>query len=235
MVAKSCHYTSTGTVEFLVDDQLNFYFLEMNTRLQVEHPVTEMITGIDLVEEQIKIARGEKLGFTQDDLSINGHSLELRVYAEDPLDDFLPSIGTLTKYSKPQGEGIRVDDGYEEGMTIPVFYDPMIAKLVTHGKNRTDAIQKMKAAIKAYKIEGVATTLSFGSFVFDHEAFLSGKFDTHFVKDYCTPEKLVDKQRSNAELASIIALRYWLDKQKEIKPVDDVPTNWTNRLRGEHG
>lgn len=235
MVAKSCQYTSTGTVEFLVDDQLNFYFLEMNTRLQVEHPVTEMITGIDLVEEQIKIARGEKLGFTQDDLSINGHSLELRVYAEDPLDDFLPSIGTLTKYSKPQGEGIRVDDGYEEGMTIPVYYDPMIAKLVTHGKNRTDAIQKMKAAIKEYKIEGVATTLPFGSFVFEHEAFLSGKFDTHFVKDYYTPEKLVDKQRRNAELASIIALRYWLDKQREVKPVESVPTNWTNRLREEHG
>ena len=146
----------------------------MNTRLQVEHPVTEMITGIDLVEEQIKIARGEKLGFTQDDLSINGHSFELRVYAEDPLNDFLPSIGTLSKYIKPQGEGIRVDDGYEEGMTIPIYYDPMIAKLVTHGKDRTEAIQKMKAAIKDYKIEGVSTTLPFGTFVFEHEAFLSG-------------------------------------------------------------
>ena len=230
MVAKSCNYTSTGTVEFLVDDKLNFYFLEMNTRLQVEHPVTEMITGIDLVEEQIKIARGEKLGFTQDDLSINGHSLELRVYAEDPLDDFLPSIGTLTKYIKPQGEGIRVDDGYEQGMAIPVYYDPMIAKLVTHGKNRADAIFKMKAAIKEYKIEGVATTLPFGNFVFDHEAFLSGKFDTHFVKEYYTPEKLIDKQRSDAQLASIIALRYWLNKQKEIRPVEAVSTNWTNRL-----
>ena len=175
MVAKSCNYTSTGTVEFLVDDQLNFYFLEMNTRLQVEHPVTEMITGIDLVEEQIKIARGEKLSFTQDDLSINGHSLELRVYAEDPLNDFLPSIGTLTKYIKPGGEGIRVDDGYEEGMAIPVYYDPMIAKLVTHGKDRTDAIQKMKAAIKEYKIEGVATTLPFGKFVFEHRSFFVGK------------------------------------------------------------
>ena len=230
MVAKSCNYTSTGTVEFLLDDQLNFYFLEMNTRLQVEHPVTEMITGIDLVEEQIKIARGEKLGFTQDDLSINGHSLELRVYAEDPLNDFLPSIGTLTKYIKPQGEGVRVDDGYEEGMAIPIYYDPMIAKLVTHGKDRTDAIQKMKAAIKEYKIEGVTTTLPFGSFVFEHEAFLSGKFDTHFVKKYYTPEKLVDKQKSNAKLASIIALKYWQDKQKEIKPVESMPTNWTNRL-----
>ncbi len=204
MVAKSCNYTSTGTVEFLLDDQLNFYFLEMNTRLQVEHPVTEMITGIDLVEEQIKIARGEKLGFTQDDLSINGHSVELRVYAEDPLNDFLPSIGTLTKYKKPTGEGIRVDDGYEEGMTIPVYYDPMIAKLVTHGKDRTEAIQKMKAAIREYKIEGVATTLPFGSFVFEHEAFLSGKFDTHFVKDYYTPEKLMDRQKANAGLQQLL-------------------------------
>ena len=230
MVAKSCNYTSTGTVEFLLDDQLNFYFLEMNTRLQVEHPVTEMITGIDLVEEQIKIARGEKLGFTQEDISINGHSVELRIYAEDPLNNFLPSIGRLIKYSKPQGEGIRVDDGYEEGMTIPIYYDPMIAKLVTHGKDRTDAIQKMKAAIKEYKIEGVSTTLSFGTFVFEHEAFLSGKFDTHFVKQYYTPEKLISKQRSNAELASFIALKYWLNKQKEIKPVESISTNWKNRL-----
>lgn len=233
MVAKSCNYTSTGTVEFLVDDQLNYYFLEMNTRLQVEHPVTEMITGIDLVEEQIKIARGERLSFTQDDLSINGHSLELRVYAEDPLDDFMPSIGTLTDYKKPTGEGIRVDDGYEKGMTIPVYYDPMIAKLVTHGKNRTEAIQRMKEAIKAYKIEGVATTLLFGHFVFEHEAFLSGRFDTHFVKEFYTPEKIIDKQKNKARLAATVALKYFLDKQKEIKPVEPVPTNWKNRL--EHG
>jgi propionyl-CoA carboxylase alpha chain len=230
MVAKSCKYTSTGTVEFLVDDQLNFYFLEMNTRLQVEHPVTEMITGIDLVEQQIKIARGEKLSFAQDDIVIHGHALELRVYAEDPLDDFLPSIGTLTKYIKPGGEGIRIDDGYTEGMTIPVHYDPMIAKLVTHGKDRNEAIQKMKVAIKQYKIEGISTTLPFGMFVFEHAAFVSGKFDTHFVKKYYTPEKLVDKQRANAELASIVALKYFFDQQKKIKPVESVFTNWKNRL-----
>ncbi|WP_276504713.1 acetyl-CoA carboxylase biotin carboxylase subunit [Terrimonas pollutisoli] len=230
MVAKSCNYTSTGTVEFLLDDELNFYFLEMNTRLQVEHPVTEMITGIDLVEEQIKIARGDKLSFAQDDIVINGHALELRVYAEDPLNDFLPSIGTLTKYIKPGGEGIRIDDGYTEGMTIPVYYDPMIAKLVTHAKDRNEAIQKMKAAIKEYKIEGIATTLPFGNFVFEHAAFVSGKFDTHFVKKYYTPEKLLDKQRANAELASIIALKYFFDQQKKIKPVESVFTNWKNRL-----
>ncbi|MEO5893983.1 MAG: acetyl-CoA carboxylase biotin carboxylase subunit [Ferruginibacter sp.] len=229
MVAKSCDYTSTGTVEFLIDDQLNFYFLEMNTRLQVEHPVTEMITGKDLVEEQIRIARGEVLSFTQDELQIDGHSVELRVYAEDPLNDFLPSIGTLTTYTKPGGDGVRVDDGYEQGMSIPIYYDPMIAKLVTHGKDRMDAIQKMKTAIKDYIIEGVSTTLPFGKFVFEHEAFLSGKFDTHFVKDHYTPAKLTGKQKSNAELAAIIALKYWLNAQKKLKALNPVTSNWKKR------
>jgi propionyl-CoA carboxylase alpha chain len=232
-VASSCNYKSTGTVEFLLDDKMNFYFLEMNTRLQVEHPVTEMITGIDLVEEQIKIARGEKLSFTQDDLSINGHSLELRIYAEDPSNNFLPSTGTLLKYKRPQGEGIRVDDGYEEGQAIPVYYDPMIAKLVTHGKDRTEAIQKMKDAIRDYKIDGVMTTLPFGRFVMEHDAFLSGKFDTQFVEKYFSPEKLARNTPQQAELAAVIALKYWLDKQKEIKVAEPAPTNWTKRL-SEH-
>ena len=230
MVARSCKYTSTGTVEFLLDDQLNFYFLEMNTRLQVEHPVTEMITGIDLVEEQIKIARGEKLSFTQADLSINGHALELRVCAEDPLNNFLPSTGTLTKYRKPGGTGVRIDDGYEEGLAIPIYYDPMIAKLITHGKDRMDAIQKMKKAIMEFKIEGLATTLPFGTFVFEHEAFLTGKFDTHFVMNYYTPEKIREKQKANAEVAAIIALKYWLDQQTVLKPVENKSTNWKRRL-----
>jgi propionyl-CoA carboxylase alpha chain len=229
LVAKSCNYKSAGTVEFLVDEQLNFYFLEMNTRLQVEHPVTEMITGIDLVEQQIRIARGEKLPFTQNDLSINGHAVELRVYAEDPLNNFLPVTGTLTKYIKPHGEGIRVDDGYKEGLDIPVYYDPMVAKLITHGKDRTDAIQKMKTAIGQYTIEGVPTTLPFGTFVFEHEAFISGKFDTHFVQKYYTPEKLLTKEKANAQLAALIALKYWIEKQKEIKVVESLPTNWTKR------
>lgn len=230
MVAKACNYTSTGTVEFLLDDKLNFYFLEMNTRLQVEHPVTEMITGIDLVEEQIKIARGEKLSFSQDELSINGHSIELRVYAEDPLNNFLPSIGTLTKYIKPEGEGIRVDDGFEEGMNIPIYYDPMIAKLVTHGSNRMEAIQKMRTAIKEYKIEGVSTTLPFGTFVMEHDAFLSGQFDTHFVASHYTADKIREKQKANAEIAGIIALRYWLDQQDVVKPVENKSTSWKRRL-----
>jgi propionyl-CoA carboxylase alpha chain len=230
MVAKSCNYASTGTVEFLMDENLNFYFLEMNTRLQVEHPVTEMITGIDLVEEQIRIARGEKLRFTQEDLAINGHAVELRVYAEDPLNNFLPSIGTLDKYVKPRGEGIRVDDGYEEGMAIPIYYDPMIAKLVTHGKDRTEAIAGMRQAIKDFKIEGVATTLPFGTFVFEHDAFISGRFDTHFVKNYFTPEKIIEKQKSRAEAAAIMALNYMIEQQKKCRPVEHKTTSWKRRL-----
>jgi len=229
-VAKSCSYSSLGTVEFLVDDKLNFYFLEMNTRLQVEHPVTEMITGLDLVEEQIKIARGEKLQLKQEDLTINGHAIELRVYAEDPLNNFLPSIGTLDKYKRPAGDGVRVDDGYEEGMTIPVYYDPMIAKLAVHAKTRAEAIQKMLQAIKEYKIEGVATTLPFGAFVFEHEAFISGKFDTHFVKKFYTPDKIKEKEKANAEVAAIIALKYWHEKKKTVKPVEHKSTSWKRRL-----
>ncbi|HLG39507.1 MAG TPA: acetyl-CoA carboxylase biotin carboxylase subunit [Chitinophagaceae bacterium] len=230
MVAKSCNYSCLGTVEFLVDDKMNFYFLEMNTRLQVEHPVSEMITGLDLVEEQIKIARGEKLSWTQKDLVLNGHSIELRVYAEDPLNNFLPSIGTLTKYVRPSGEGIRVDDGYEEGMNIPIYYDPMIAKLVVHGKTRTEAIQKMLQAIKDYKIEGVATTLRFGTFVFEHEAFFSGHFDTHFVKKYYTQEKIEEREKANAEVAAMVALKYWQEKKKMLNPVEHKSTSWKRRL-----
>ena len=230
MVAKSCKYTSTGTVEFLVDDKLNFYFLEMNTRLQVEHPVTEMITGIDLVEEQIRIARGEKLRYRQEDLKINGHAIELRVYAEDPLNKFLPSIGTLTRYEKPSGLGIRVDDGYEEGMEIPIYYDPMIAKLAVHGSDRTEAIQKMKEAIRAYRIEGVATTLPFGTFVFGHDAFVSGHFDTHFVQKYYTPDLIRARQESNAKIAALAALRYWTDASKRLRAVENKTTSWKRRL-----
>ena len=182
--AKSCNYSNAGTVEFIVDDKLNFYFLEMNTRLQVEHPVSEMISGLDLVKEQIKIARGEKLSFKQEDLKINGHALELRVYAEDPQNNFLPDIGKLEVYQKPEGLGIRVDDGYREGMNIPIYYDPMIAKLVVHGADRTDAIEKMKRAIHDFKIVGVKTTLDFGLLVLNHPNFISGDFDTGFVDKY---------------------------------------------------
>lgn len=216
-VAQSCDYLGAGTVEFLLDENKNFYFLEMNTRLQVEHPVTEMITGMDLVEMQIRVARGEALSIKQEDLKINGHAMELRVYCEDPLNDFLPNVGTLDVYQVPQGEGIRVDDGFEEGMEVPIYYDPMLSKLITYGKTREEAIQKMIEAIKAYKIEGVHTTLPFGTFVMEHEAFRSGDFDTHFVKKYYDSEVLKAQMDKEAEIAAYVALKQYLEDQKILR------------------
>ena len=213
-VAQACDYVGVGTVEFLMDENKAFYFLEMNTRLQVEHPVTEFITGIDLVEQQIKVARGEKLAFSQEDLKIKGHALELRVYAEDPMEDFMPSVGTLERYRTPKGEGIRMDDGFEEGMEVPIYYDPMLAKLITYGKTREEAIQLMISAIDQYEVQGVQTTLPFGKFVFEHEAFRNGNFDTHFVKNYYSAAKLVDKTEEEAKLAGLIALKQYLKDQQ---------------------
>ncbi|WP_190809236.1 acetyl-CoA carboxylase biotin carboxylase subunit [Flagellimonas sp. S3867] len=220
-VAKACDYVGAGTVEFLMDADLNFYFLEMNTRLQVEHPVTELISGVDLVELQIKVARGEKLSIKQEDLKIDGHAVELRVYAEDPLNDFLPSVGNLETYRLPVGDGVRVDNGFEEGMDIPIYYDPMLSKLITYGKTREEAIELMLDAIQDYKIKGVQTTLPFGTFVFTHEAFRSGNFDTHFVKNYYSPEKIKKKNESEAEIAAMVALYQYLDDKKIVQ----LPTN----------
>jgi pyruvate carboxylase subunit A len=216
-VAEACNYVGAGTVEFLLDENHNFYFLEMNTRLQVEHPVTELITGMDLVELQIRVARGEKLPFAQKDLKINGHALELRVYAEDPLNDFLPSVGHLDTYVLPEGEGIRVDNGFEEGMDIPIYYDPMLAKLITYGKTREEAIQLMVSAIDRYQVAGVETTLAFGKFVFEHEAFRSGNFNTHFVKNYYSPEALKSVREEEAKIAAMIAIKQYMEDQKILR------------------
>jgi acetyl-CoA carboxylase biotin carboxylase subunit len=217
LVAKSCDYLGAGTVEFLLDENNNFYFLEMNTRLQVEHPVTELITGTDLVELQIRVARGEALTIKQEDLKIKGHALELRVYAEDPLNDFLPSVGHLDVYQLPVGEGVRVDNGFEQGMDIPIYYDPMLAKLITYGQTREEAIQLMIKAIEGYQVEGVQTTLPFGKFVFEHEAFRSGKFDTHFVKQYYNADVLKNQMAQEAEIAALVALKQYFEDQKIVR------------------
>jgi acetyl-CoA carboxylase biotin carboxylase subunit len=217
LVAKSCDYLGAGTVEFLLDENNNFYFLEMNTRLQVEHPVTEWITGTDLVELQIRVARGEALAIKQEDLKIKGHAMELRIYAEDPMNDFLPSVGHLDVYQLPVGEGIRVDNGFEQGMDIPIYYDPMLAKLITYGETREEAIQIMIKAIEDYHVEGVQTTLPFGKFVFEHEAFRSGKFDTHFVKNYYSAEMLKNQIAQEAEIAAKIALKQYFEDQKIVR------------------
>ncbi|WP_288426002.1 acetyl-CoA carboxylase biotin carboxylase subunit [uncultured Spirosoma sp.] len=234
-VARACGYYGAGTVEFIVNDNLDFYFLEMNTRLQVEHPVTELITGVDLVKQMIRIAEGKPLTLRQDELRINGHALELRVYAEDPANNFLPDVGTLDTYVRPQGNGVRVDDGFEQGMAIPIYYDPMIAKLVTYGDSREEAIEKMIRAIDEYQIAGVQTTLSFGRFVMEHEAFRSGQFDTGFVSKYFTPDKLTPPTNSDeAQLAAVLSA--WLltnDKPatSASQPVTVQRSNWKkNRL-----
>jgi acetyl-CoA carboxylase biotin carboxylase subunit len=205
-VARSVSYVGAGTVEFILDKNLDFFFLEMNTRLQVEHPVTEMITGLDLVKEQIKIARGEKLSYKQEDLKINGHALELRVYAEDPENNFLPDIGVLQTYNTPKGNGVRVDDGFKQGMEIPIYYDPMIAKLITYGKDREEAIERMIRAIDEYDITGIKTTLAFGKFVMQHTAFKEGNFDTHFVSKYFSAESLKNEDEDEALMAALISV-----------------------------
>ncbi len=216
-VARSCDYLGAGTCEFIFDEQNNFYFLEMNTRLQVEHPVTELITGVDLVRQQILIARGLPLTLKQEDLKINGHAIQLRVYAEDPTNNFLPSIGNLFTYRAPKGVGIRVDDGYEEGMDIPIYYDPMIAKLITYGKDRTEALARMLRAIDEYEIDGPSTTLSFGRFAFRHEAFVSGNFDTHFVKKHFSPELIEQGSEEEAKIAAMLVAHLLENRLK--KPV----------------
>ncbi|HLU80712.1 MAG TPA: hypothetical protein VK010_01435, partial [Flavobacteriaceae bacterium] len=159
--------------------------------------------------------RGEKLEFSQNDLSIKGHALELRVYAEDPLNNFLPSTGKLERYRLPHGENIRVDDGFSEGMEVPIYYDPMLAKLITYGKSREEAIQLMEKAIEDYEIKGVETTLSFGKFVCQHEAFRKGDFDTHFVNKHFSAEKLEAENREEAKIAALLALKSYL-KAREI-------------------
>ncbi len=229
-VAKAANYYNAGTVEFIVDENKNFYFLEMNTRLQVEHPVTELITGLDLVKLQIKVAEGEKLPFKQEDLSIHGHAIEVRVYAEDPANNFLPDIGTLKTYRRPQGHGIRVDDGFEQGMSIPFYYDPMIAKMICHDETREKAIEKTIRAIDEYEITGLETTLGFCKFVMNHEAFRSGDFDTKFVELYFRPELLQGTPGETEEIIASVLASQVIDESKttSVKPENaSAPvSNW---------
>jgi propionyl-CoA carboxylase alpha chain len=205
--AKSCGYVGAGTVEFIFDASGAFYFLEMNTRLQVEHPVTEEVTGLDLVEEQIRIARGEALRYRQEDLKLKGHAIELRVYAEDVSNNFVPDTGTLEVYRRPHGEGIRVDDGVREGQEVSVYYDPMLAKLIAWGPDRETARLRLIKAIDSYVVVGVKTTLRFGRFVLEHPDFISGHFDTGFVAKNFSADSLQPRPE-NAQWAAALAESY---------------------------
>jgi acetyl-CoA carboxylase, biotin carboxylase subunit len=234
--ARSCNYVGAGTIEFLVDKDLNFYFMEMNTRLQVEHPVTELITGVDLVAAQIRIAEGHPLAFTQADLSIHGHAVESRVYAEDPSNNFLPAPGHLTQHIPPSGHGVRLDAGVEEGADIPIYYDPMISKLSTWGETRLEAIRRMARALDEYQIAGVPTTIPFCHFVMKHEAFTSGKFSTHFVADHFSAEKL-NPSDPELEKALAIAAALYADahvhsaSNTAVGPISEVSLWRKNRIK----
>jgi len=233
-VCKACNYEGAGTVEFLLDGKLNFYFLEMNTRLQVEHPVTEEITGLDLVEWQILVARGERLPKLQDELKINGHAVEIRVYAEDTLNGFTPDIGTLNRYRIPSGNHVRVDDAFLEGMDIPIYYDPMIAKLVVWGENRAQAIERAIDAIDNYQISGVKTTLDFGKYVLKHPAFRSGDFDTNFVKHYFQDPTIMHEAMLEEEDALLHAVDDIWSDIKKLKETEfasrEIQSSWKNRI-----
>ena len=232
-VARSCDYVGAGTVEFIMDADHNFYFMEMNTRLQVEHPVTEMVTGIDLVKEQIKVARGEKLGFAQKDIPLQGHAIEVRVYAENARENFMPDIGKLRVYRRPHGTGVRVDDGFEEGMDMPIHYDPMIAKLVTFGQDRDEARQRMIRAARDYQIVGVTTTLDFGVYVMEHPAFISGDFNTHFVQNHFDPASLTPAGQEYEEEAALLTAYLLEEREGETRAAPQTasttPSRWKTR------
>ncbi len=217
--AKAVNYYGAGTIEFLVDDDLNYYFLEMNTRLQVEHPITERVVGVDIVREQINIANGLPLTYTQDQIKQRGHSIECRIYAEDPDNNFMPSPGIIKEIVEPLGLGVRTDGYMYEGFEIPIFYDPMISKLIVWGESRQEAIMRMRRVLDEYKISGVKTSLSFLRSIMETPAFVDGKYNTHFIEeniDFLLSKRNCDK---NCEDIAIIAgFIEYLSKLEKIQP-----------------
>jgi acetyl-CoA carboxylase biotin carboxylase subunit len=216
--ARAAGYWSAGTVEFLVDKHQNFFFLEMNTRLQVEHPVTEMITGIDIAKEMFRIASGEKLSMTQDEVRMNGWALECRVYAEDPYNNFLPSPGKILALRIPNGPGVRDDSGVYAGYEVPLFYDPMISKLCTWGRDRTEAIDRMKRALGEYIVKGIKTTIPFHLKVMENEEFLAGNITTGFIGDQFVLEAGVVNEELRDVAIVAAALQTARRKRETVTP-----------------
>lgn len=228
-VCRAAQYTNACTVEFLVDQNKNFYFLEVNTRLQVEHPVTELVTGLDLVKEQIRIAEGKKLELRQEDVKPTGHALECRVYAEDPSNNFFPSTGELTCYSIPEGPHVRVDNGFQQGDVVSVYYDPLLAKVITGGHNRLEAISSMRRALTEFRIEGVKTTIPFCQFVLKDKEFIKGNIDTHFVQKRLTAERL-NKDDQLTKIAAVISAVH-LSKRRKFHVNGFQPVVTRNRWK----
>ncbi len=240
LAAKACNYVGAGTIEFLVDKHKNFYFLEMNTRLQVEHPVTEFISGLDLVALQILVAEGKPLPLKQEEVQRRGHSIECRISAEDPFENFMPSTGTLRRYRLPSGPGVRVDSGVTEGNTVSINYDPMLAKLIVYAETRDAAIARMIRALEEYQISGIQTTIPFCKYVMEHPVFQSGVYDTHFVKDHFSVEKMAKAPLPEDITLSLATLvRAFADKssagvKQELELVSGETSNgsWWSKRRG---
>ena len=233
MVARAVNYVGAGTVEFLVSDlDRSFYFLEMNTRLQVEHPVTELVTGIDLVREQILVAAGEPLSFTQDDVRLNGHAIECRVYAEDPESDFMPSPGTITRLVRPHGPGVRDDGGIYEGAEVSIYYDPMISKLAVHGRTRAEAIDRMRRALMEYEVEGIKTTLPFFRDVMDDPDFIAGRIDTGFIPRFMERKEDRGMDAVTQDIAVIAAAAAYLKNQSTLNTrTESQMSGWARAAR----
>jgi len=232
--AKACKYFNAGTIEFLMDKDRNFYFLEMNTRLQVEHPVTELITGVDLVREQFSIAVGNKLTINQKDLKISGHAIECRIYAEDASENFMPSVGKIFHYKAPSGPGVRLDSGFEEGAEVTIHYDPLISKLVTWGANRESAINRMKRALNEYQIAGVTSNIPFLELILNHKVFTDGSFDINFVEnEFLRGEKNSSFANSDNEIdaAAVISALLKSKSSQSIKKFNPLnSSNWQEQM-----
>jgi acetyl-CoA carboxylase, biotin carboxylase subunit len=225
--AKSVDYVSAGTVEFLVDTEKNFYFLEMNTRLQVEHPVTELVTGVDIVQEMLRVARGRKLRLTQADITMEGWAIECRVNAEDPYNNYMPSTGKITTLRIPTGPGVRVDTGVFEGAEISPYYDPMISKLICYGNNRAEAILRMRRALSEYHILGVQTNIPFHESMMETHRFMSGSFDTQFVeKEWSIAEHAHEHDLEAAIMATLVAHEHSLRSSQMVAPGARDTSNW---------
>jgi acetyl-CoA carboxylase biotin carboxylase subunit len=229
------NYYSTGTIECLMGPDREFYFLEMNTRLQVEHPVTEMVWGVDLVKEQLRVARGERLSFRQEDLRPLGHAIECRVYAEDPARNFAPSPGLIRYINLPQGPGVRNDQGVYAGYTVPVFYDPMLSKLIAHGQTREEAIGRMRRALSEYRVEGIMTTIPFFTYIMNDPQFQAGEFDTGFidriVKTIDFSHTTVSEHDVEAAVAAAAILAF--EESQNVKLPEDGPSRWRDVAREE--
>jgi acetyl/propionyl-CoA carboxylase alpha subunit len=225
--AKAVDYVNAGTIEFLVDRDKNFYFLEMNTRLQVEHPVTELVTGIDIVQEQLRVARGRKLRYRQEDVKIQGWAIECRINAEDPYNNYLPSTGKITTSRLPTGPGVRVDTGVFPGYEVTPYYDSMISKLVCYGETRGEAVLRMRRALEEYRVMGVKTNIPFHQHMMDSHRFLSGQFHTRFVEEnFSMGDKETPNMMEAAILAALVAHRQSQHASQIVAPGERDTSNW---------